>query len=249
MKKVLLSLASTFILSGPAFSFSSSYRSLDENKPVIVSQLPQEVFVPPGFDDNDRVQIVAEGYLPDTCHKVGPSAIQREGNRILVRNGIYVYQDRGCAEMIVPYARTIDLNVLDTGKYEIYFSGNDRGEGKVVKMAEINIKASNKSSPDEFLYAPVEKIFFVAGKGPAAPFLIIEGTMTNSCMQLANVRVLTRSLKVVEVLPIAEMKGKDCQNFKRSFHARVSLENVKPGRKLIYVRSLNGNALNEIADF
>ena len=41
-------------------------------KPEIVNIPLNKVYVPVGFDDNDRVQIVVEGDFPNTCYKIGP---------------------------------------------------------------------------------------------------------------------------------------------------------------------------------
>jgi hypothetical protein len=72
----------------------------------------------------------------------------------------------------------------------------------------------------------------------------------SSCLDFQDVRVID-SGKTFEVLPILTMHSADphggpCRNVERAFERTVELPELKPGRYLLHVRSMNGQSVNEI---
>ena len=87
MMKYLVCLSFVFLI----ITFPRSV-SADDFKPAIVVQLPENVFSPMGFDDNDNAQIVLYGNLPDTCHKAGSVRyrVDKQRKTIFIRNEVYL---------------------------------------------------------------------------------------------------------------------------------------------------------------
>src|SRR5690606_19009749 len=117
-------------------------------RPVAVSVA--KAYVPQGFDNNDRTQIVIEGYFPNSCYRVGPNrAFKNAKGEIEISQTAYVYKGI-CLMMIVPYQQTINIGVLETaGEYKIVDTLSRKGLG-VMPVA-----VSKSSGPDDYFYASI----------------------------------------------------------------------------------------------
>lgn len=213
----------------------------DDFSPVLVPQVPENVFAPSGFDNNDNAQVVIYGNLPNTCHKAGPvdHHIDHERKIIYVRNQSYFYSGCWCAEVMTPFVHAIDLGPLKAGEYEVLAQNPD---STFTKMAKFPVAVTTSADPDEYLYAPVEQLVIENGK------ITLSGTFKSSCMSLKEVKLNYRPNRVIEVLPIAEMAEEGCEKQSRPFKATVKIKESAAGRVLIHVRSLNGKALNQVVE-
>lgn len=216
-------------------------------KPVVKVQLPENAFAPMGFDDNDNAQIVLFGNLPDTCHKAGAVRVRvdRERKTIFIRNEVLFYQGCWCADVLTPYIQTVNLGVLPAGVYSVAIEAPN---GSLQRMARLPVSIAMTASPDEHLYAPVEQVQFNGGHDYTSPEAVISGTIRNSCMVLTDIKVNYRLNHVIEFLPIVEMKGENCAPELRPFSAKVKISEAYRGRTLLHVRSLNGQALNQVVE-
>ena len=68
--------------------------ALGPNSPDTITVSFSKVYVPTGFDDNDRTQVTIEGTFPNTCYKVGPYATKIDPltRTITVQQQAYRYQ-------------------------------------------------------------------------------------------------------------------------------------------------------------
>lgn len=236
----VLSLFSLIASAGPARAQEGGPRP-----PRTITIAPERVFIPTGFDHNDNAQIVVDGSLPDTCHKLASaSAWTDHENRIVyVKVIARIYAGTMCAEMTVPYTQTVDLGLLEPGKYKVVAET----EEKPSAMGVLPVAMAKSADPDDYLYAPVHDVRVNLRKDGVAN-LIVSGTFTNSCMRLADIRVAIIG-DVIEVLPIMEIAGGKCMQIEREFSRSVELENVPAGRYLVHSRSLNGQSVNRVVDF
>jgi hypothetical protein len=219
----------------------------EEYKPEVIVQTPENVFTPQGFDDNDNVQIVLYGNLPDTCHKIGPAytKVDKEHKTIYVKNTAYYYPGCFCADVLVPYLTTVNVGILKTGGYEVVV---ERADGSFDKAANLPISVATSASPDDFIYAPVEHMHFVAQHRENVPQVILSGIFRSTCMTLKDIKVNYRANHVIEIQPIAEVEKSGCLNDARLFQATVRLKANLRGRALLHVRSLNGQSINQVVD-
>jgi len=203
-----------------------------------------EVFVPNGFDDNDEVVVVVDGWLPDGCYRlVKPETIIDHETQTISVTPMARWWDIPCIEMLIPYNFEVRVGVLPYGEYKVKIN-------KALDITEnLDILEATNSGPDEHLYAPVEDAAVVKAED-GKQMGKISGRFTNSCMTLKNVD-FTSNGKTVVVLPMAELKDADTEcalgifPFEKKFALPTDLST---GRHLMHVRSLNGYDLNVMFD-
>ena len=211
--------------------------------PQLVPIPSEQVFAPPGFDDNDNVQIVIHGELINTCYKAAHAhvTVDRDKKLITVVPQAYVYDGEWCLSVLVPFTDTVDLGILPAGQYHVV----EYTQGRMVHDVILPIAQAKTASPDDYLYAPVKNA--ILKTGASGQELVLSGTFASDCMELQDVKVLYRTPHIIEVLPIASYKtGTTCDQNPRPFETDVKLPAVDPGETLIYVRSLNGQAINVV---
>lgn len=223
-------------------------------QPAIVDIIPDRIFAPLGFDDNDNAQVILDGRFPNTCYKIGPTQlrIDNETHKIYVRQQAFFYPGAWCAEVSVSYAQTVNLGILSPGKYDIIIDQRDRSAATATSLP---IAVATSVGPDDHLYAPITDAHIQRGTGlvggdeeKIAPSLVLNGYFSSSCMTFQTVNVNVRPNNVIEVLPIVEMRDMGCTQITTDFSVIVALDKVPPGRYLIHIRSLNGQAINQVVE-
>ena len=212
--------------------------------PELVSVASDDIFAPPGFDDNDNAQLVVHGQLINTCFKAAAPqvTVDKEKKLIVVQPQAYFYSGCWCLSMMVPFTQAIDLGVLPAGKYRVVEYDK---KGGVRQESAITIAQQKTSAPDDLLYAAVKsaRVELVGSTST----LILNGTLNDDCLEIQDTRVLHRTEHVIEVLPVTAYKqGTTCQSKPRPFELKVALPEMEPGNSLIHIRSLNGQAINTV---
>ena len=207
----------------------------------VVTVTAKYVFAPTGFDDNDRVEVVIDGYLPNGCYRLTQAevAIDPATNTIDITPKAR-YFDVPCIEALVPYSETVTVGTLPMGDYTVNLETSRLSR-------ELTVAESNNSGPDDFLYAPVDGAVVEKLASSTRLIGIMEGRFTNSCMSWDDVDVLFDGASVI-VLPKIEVEDRpDCVDgeypFKRTF---LMPEGLDTGRYLLHIRSLNGKAVNRV---
>jgi len=198
------------------------------------------VFVPSGFDDNDNVEVVLDGYLPSGCYKLlRPEVTIDAATRKVFVTPMARYFDVPCIEARVPYTYEVQLGALPQGQFDVVTNAGALTE-------KLTITEAANAGPDDFLYAPIDSVqVSKRHAGSRANVAILEGRFTNSCMQFKEVKIIN-SGATLEVLPVIELAERDgCTAMEFPFRKLVDLpEGIAPGRHLLHVRSLNGQAVN-----
>lgn len=199
-----------------------------------------KLYVPVGFDNNDHIQIVGEGLFENACYRPAPTVVNIDQANKVINLGPVAYKYSGfCAQVVLPFERTIDIGVLKIGVWKVT-QGTD---GKV--LAEIPVKPALAFAPDDFLYAPVAQAFLrQSGK---RTMVYVTGSFSNSCMTMEKVEVNT-SADTIVVQPIAQMGAADCKEGSFPFQKAVMIPKLAEGRYLLHVRSLNGNSINNLVN-
>lgn len=203
----------------------------------------QKVFVPVGFDDNDRVQVTVQGTFDSTCLKVGSHNVEavEEKRQVLVDQKAYLYQGI-CLQIKVPFTQTLDLGLLPAGDWTIV----DANSGK--NLGALKVAASQNGGPDDFLYAPISDAYVQDGAS-GGKTLCLKGSYSDRCTKLKEVKVNYAS-DVIVVQPVAEHLGghRDCAASAVRFSHCETLPDDLMGEFLLHVRSMNGQAINKIID-
>ena len=226
------------------------------SEPEEILLVPQLVYLPQGFDNNDSIEIYIEGHLPSTCYKVGPiratPEVDANGKRIIIENVSYQYPSFGteplCLPSLVEYDKKVRIGLLkEEGVYEILFK-NDNGQ--LVKKGELPVGVATSRLPDEYLYAPVKELSLE--KTSQGFDLVMKGAFYSTCMEIKSVdRVFPpqNASRVIDVLPrVRQNTSVPCKQERRPFEERISFQTDLTGRFLIHVRSMNGNALFKSID-
>lgn len=214
--------------------------------------IPDKVYTPVGFDDNDNAQFVFEGYYPSSCYRSGivTQSIDKATKKIVVQNKAYYYEGIICMPMLTPYNHAVSLGVVTEGNYEIFFRGEtdtESTEGPLVKMGNLKVAHSESSDPDDYLYAPVDKVW--VSSDAQGSVLTVAGGYSNTCMSMDKVD-LRRTDDVIVVLPKAKMGTEDCAIpiVPIPYQINVPMVGIGEGRVLFHVRSLSGQAVNSLVD-
>jgi hypothetical protein len=206
--------------------------------PKMVNITPQAVFVANGFDDNDQVSVTVDGYLPDTCFRLEPALIEKD-----LANGKIIVQPRAqvfpgiCQDMLVPFTTTVSLGSVPQGSFQIATLDG-------VNRASLQVKTATAPGPDDYLYAPVDsaRVQVINSKLHA----LIQGRFTDTCSIIGEMR-LQNSGKTLELLPIMRRDtSAGCEKKEIVFEKAVELPSLATGRYLLHVRSLHGQAVNDV---
>jgi hypothetical protein len=198
----------------------------------------QETFVPLGFDDNDEAQVVIDGYLPDSCHRLDRVDVTRNE-----ATGVYQvvqfarYFPVPCLPALVPFTSEVRLGAMPAGRFVVAAHG--------AAPQILPVRHTDALAPDDYLYAPVEAARVEAHAGGYTA--VLDGRFTNTCMVLDDLRLVDAG-KTKEVLPIMTMAERDdCEAREVPFSRRLDLPaTLAAGRYLLHVRSLNGKAVNTV---
>lgn len=222
---------------------------LAEN-PRVINQLPGNVYLPVGFDDNDNTQLVIDGFFPNSCYRLAQYNVDvnSEQKKVTIYNQVYYYSGSPCLMVLVPYSRVINVGILSEGTYEVQFV-NDKAQP--VSKATLVVDKSSNPGPDDFFYAPVEDAYAEL-KSNGVHELVIRGEYTNTCMMMDRIKVHNIQNNVLVVQPILKLKDfskPECAQVMIPYEERVVLSERPNDKILIHVRSLNGKALNKIFKF
>jgi hypothetical protein len=209
---------------------------------MVVGVNAKYLFVPDGFDSNDDVVAVIDGYLPDTCHKLMTPEVTKDAvtGKIQIQAKAKDFSG-ACFDVTVPFTTVINLGNLAEGKYTV-------DAGPVAGKENLNVKLATKPGQDDFLYAPVENARVAFTPDQAVAYL--EGRLTSSCMSFDKVEVIPQG-KTIVVLPILQVRNASasegfCKPVDVPFERKVQLPELAEGRYLLHVRSLNGGSINTV---
>ena len=214
---------------------------------VLVSAPVEKVFVPQGFDDNDKVEVIVHGHFSSSCYKMGPvtATINRESRQIIVRAEAYFYQGAVCVQMMIPFIKSVELpGQLSTGVYSI-----EVAQSPDLKPAALSVGRSTSPDPDDYLYAGVNSVELTRGL-PGQSEIVLRGEhpyLLQGCVKFTSVRTYMSSTNVLVVQPITEIvSGDQCPEGASDHHfeERVDVPALSTGEYLIHVRALDGNSLN-----
>lgn len=225
--------------------------ALKTSNAVIVPAPVEKVFVPNGFDDNDKVELVVHGHFVSSCYKMGPvsAVVDTSTHSILVTAEAYYYPGAFCVQMLIPYVKSVELNgPMPVGKYQVRVK--DSTEAGV---ANLEIVRAPRPEADDFLYAGVQSVDFVKNGNGAE--IVLRGRhphMFDGCVKLDRIKTQVSSANVIVVQPITRiLSNEECAGTTEypdpRFEWKVKLDDaLTRGEYLLHVRVLDGNAINQL---
>lgn len=230
--------------------------ALASNQPAIenAAKYVDKVFIPMGFDDNDNVEVIISGHLPNTCYRAGQAkyTIDEEKKSIVLDATVFNYSKANnvCFEVMTPFMFKVSVGILNSGKYNVVLKTPNPSQRKVETL---DVTKSNSPQPDDYLYAPVQNISGVQVSEDQIK-VSLEGTfpyMLVGCMVMKDVMIHTKD-GVVVVQPIAELISSDederCVNQKniRDFVVNRVVPYKLDSQTLLHVRVMNGLSVNQV---
>lgn len=214
-----------------------------QTSPTKVSALFNKMYAPGGFDSNDHVQFVGEGHFRNSCYRPAPESVRIDETAKTISVGPVAYEYSGfCLQVILPFQRVVDVGILSAGNWEVL----EKDGNTKLSLGKITIAPALSNNPDDSLYAPVSQAFFHQS-GNVSRFTVT-GNFPNSCMKLNDVKV-TLEKEVIVLQPFAELALREnCTSGSFPFSKIVSIKAIPTGRYLLHVRSMNGNAVNNLID-
>ena len=228
-----------------AAMMTGGYAMADDSaeQPTRVSVPLSGAYIPGGFDSNDRSQLVVEGYFPNTCYRVGPheKKLDSSSNEISINQTAYKYKGP-CLFMMVPFYQTVKVGILKANNYKV----KDADSG--VELGVMPIQVAKNSGPDDYLYATVNEAYVGVVDGNKKA-IVIQGELPGDCWSVKETRLIQDGKNVMTVLPIIEkVRQTNCNDYRLPFVRTLDIPAVTPGRYLLNVRSLSGEAVNKLVD-
>jgi hypothetical protein len=236
------------------FSFGQYASGLDHVQEGFIDH----VFVPPvGYDDNDRIQLVLDGKLPNLCFELAQNHfdVNQKEKIITIQQFIKRKQIPECLtkndklpgylKWPEPFTTEVHIGTLSEGNYRIRFqSALDSIQERVFQ-----VKKSSSSSIDEMLYAPISDAFIpeIVYETENGEF-VLTGIWQSSCLDLhhEDIQVETFSDVFVVLPKMTVQENTDCFRQQRPLREIVSLGSLKQGRYLLHIRSLTGKSINKV---
>jgi hypothetical protein len=235
------------------FTFSAQADSLGATE---ILQLPlTKVFIAAqGFDDNDHVQAVAFGTLPNACYRPSTAEVTQDkftGEFLVIQN---VFRDTTglCQnpanlpeDLAQPrfFSKEIDLGQLAVGNYLIRYNTLDGDKERF-----FSISPALADSVDTLRY-PIITNAFVSDKVSASDqtFEIrIQGYLTSSCSDISDNSKVVAIDDVFVVLLETNRKDSMCLPINEPFYKVFQAKVPTAGSYLLHVRSLSGEARNKV---
>lgn len=210
-------------------------------------EVPIETVLTPyvGWDDNDHIQVVAFGHLPNSCYTLADATVEKVGtNQFTVRQFAHKTSEGLCEQegqnllshmrVRIPFTNEIAIGTLPVGTYQV---------------ADRFFTVTPASAPmiDSEVYANVtqEQTADVLS-GVSELKVTLKGVFNTSCIQLEKVDITKESDVYVLKPTIGIKQGVACADVLVPFETTVDLGLQAPGTYLVHSRSQNGRAVNHI---
>lgn len=232
MTRAIFKLISLLTLFGAnAFSWNTTQVLLDTDT----------VFVPHGYDSNDRiVQIFLRGRMPSTCYQWPVAeATMLEKGKILIKVTASKITDSNvlCIMAEIPYMIPVSLGHLNEGKYDLSINAGTEWQDD----STITIESPSAESIDNFTYANVTEVI----KDVNSNTVIIEGYHPSSCMDFESIEIRpNENFNTFSILPIIKQTKAECDATIQPFSAKIVLPIEGKKEVLVHVRKIDGHAIN-----
>lgn len=243
----------TLVLS---LAIASPLRAANPETEIVEVPVSQAFIPKEGFDDNDTVQVVLDGALPNSCYSLGEHTVtvNEEKKTVTVKQFAVRKKDGICAQnganlpidaqMMIPFQGDVLVGQLNKGEYSVNFQAQG-GE----KARRFDVTSAPATSIDNVRYAAVNNAYVPdvvkSGENVVAR---LSGILNSSCTQLApEITVLKEGDVTVVMPPVVVTFNGPCLQVIRPFVRDLPLGPAgQEGRYLLHVRSMNGRSVNRV---
>lgn len=207
-----------------------------------------------GYDDNDTVEVVFEGEMPNACYSLAGDVMRVDHQartiylgELVNRNheGPCVATDAELApqlQMTVRFERNIDIGRLAAGDYRI-----DYMAASGMRSRPLNVVTAPTESVDSTSYALISNAFVPTVVQATQPTFEVRltGSLASSCATLKDV-LISLEQDVYVALPLVEFTEDICMPSEQPFYKIVQVPTPAPGRYLLHTRSVGGGAKHSL---
>jgi len=237
MKNNLLLMVSMLICSASISALASDWKEIPSD----------HIYSPKGFDDNDNVEVVVTGYLPNLCYRSPRAEVHFAGPKIIEISLESLYQapserDIQCAQMLVPFVLPVSLGLLDSGDYTVIV-----GKGTFYEQqSKMKVEHSTSDAIDDFIYAGVE---YVEVKSAGQRVVELKGHNPSYCFELDHIEYISNNKDTYSILPIMKKISSNCPRKLTAFAYEWTVpEEINRDKVLLHVRSMDGRSINRLFD-
>ncbi|MFZ4713452.1 MAG: hypothetical protein ACOYL6_07070 [Bacteriovoracaceae bacterium] len=215
-------------------------------KPEVVEAPVDHVFIPRGFDNNDRVEVTVTGNFPNPCYTKNKYDINITGQTIKISLTSIFMDDPAytkCEPLKIPFTEVVTLGNLQGGKYNVVIN-----QGGTYQINDSMVVGEAQSqSMDDNIYALVEYIDSgVTGQATGEAILIAR--TPSPCLVLDRVEYLSNNKDTLSILPIMKRISTNCADVTEVIRIPISYDPTKfsSDRILMYARTLDGGSVQRI---
>lgn len=219
------------------------------NNAVLVQAPIEKAFVPMGFDDNDKVEVIVHGHFPNSCYKMGPTAARVDQARkvISISAQAYYYKGAVCAQMVVPFIKSVELNgFVPAGNYRIEILNRPSAVTN-----PLVVKRSTRPEADDYLYAAVQSAALERADD-GHDLVVLKGQhpfLFQGCIKFDGIKTSLSPGNVLIVQPLTHIENDSsaCMGeVNHRFEYRIPLtHSLARGEYVMHVRVLDGNSVNQ----
>lgn len=198
--------------------------------------LTGKLYIPGGYDDNDLVEVMVNGSLPDLCHRSPGYTVVREGNHFLIQMyAYYVPNPEGCGNLSVPYTENVRLGILPYGEYSASVEGAINAS-----IDKFKVRKAVSALQDDYIYGNVMGI----KENDASREIELIGTNPVNCLKFHKLTADVQD-KVIVLRPLFKQEGV-CEDVPTSFVLNYKVPYLKKHPKgiLLHVRIMDGRSYN-----
>lgn len=214
-----------------------------------------KVFVPEvGYDDNDTVQLVLDGALPNTCYSAQKVAadVDEEKKVISIVKYASLSVEGECSNLKeqvkpqfitpVPFNDVETLGQLTAGEYTIIY----KGDGMVEQRKTFNVDVALVAEQNALPYAAVTEVSVPDYVPEQTEVLVtLRGTLNNSCYRLNKEVAVGRTGDVIIMKPTVDVIKKDfCLMVQKTFTIDVPIGKFEANRFDVQVRKMDKKLIN-----
>lgn len=216
--------------------FITTLTAFANTEPTVKVAPTKHIYAPHGFDSNDELEVVVEGYLPDLCHQSPTTEVRVIGRSILIEASSLHYENTACPQVVLPFLKTVKVGVLPAGDYNVFVNKGTRFE----KQATIAVEPETKTVVNDYIYANVFQVT-EARQGVVK----IIGAHPADCFELQSIDWIDNGVDTYSVLPKLNKTQEICQREMIPFEYEFKLPtNIDRDKILIHVRDMIGGAVN-----
>lgn len=202
----------------------------------------EHLFIPKGFDENDHVQVMVYGHLPNPCFRRAHAEAKRDGDHITVtvKATRRINPNRVCIEMAVPFLLPVDVGHIKPGDYTVSVSTNSANPAKL----HVEAQSGDHISIDDFLYANVSSVEVDA----KTRVVTLKGENPSPCLELDQIFSTSNGENTYAVMPVVKKKEDvECTAEETPFVYTYQLpDDLNAKKVLVHVRTLEGNSKNKV---